>query len=159
MNIENIAVQNETKAQNIVNAVVTKKAQIDKFGRAYGTGRRKVSVARVWIKPGLGKLVVNGQDAKEYFKRDVLVIQATIPLVVTNTVEKFDIYSTVCGGGIVGQVGALRHGLSRALDNYEPILHHVALKKAGLLTRDSRMVESKKAGRKKARKSFQFVKR
>ena len=144
---------------NISTSVVTKKPKVDKLGRSYGTGRRKVAAARVWIKPGCGKISVNGRDIKEYFKRETLFIHATTPLAVTNNLEKFDIYCTVAGGGIAGQAGALRHGLARALDNYEPVLYHTILKKFKLLTRDSRMVESKKYGKHKARRSTQFIKR
>lgn len=143
----------------VVDNIVNKTPKLDRLGRAYGTGRRKVSAARVWIKPGSGKVTVNGRELKDYFKRDTLIIHAMRALDVTGNREKFDVYCTVAGGGISGQAGALRHGLGRALDNYDPVLYHVTLRKAGVLTRDSRAVESKKYGRHKARRSTQFVKR
>ena len=143
----------------IIDSVVHKEPKLDKFGRAYGTGRRKVSVARVWIKPGTGKVSVNGREIKEYFKRDTLIIHALKAFEVTENNNKFDIYCTVNGGGIAGQAGALRHGLARALDNFDHMLYHAKLRQAGVLTRDDRMVESKKYGRHKARRSTQFVKR
>lgn len=132
--------------------------KIDDLGRAYATGRRKVSSARVWIKPGTGKIVVNKKDITDYFTRPVLRMVVNQPFGVTSTIDKFDVYCTVKGGGLSGQAGAVRHGISRALDNYDPELH-TALKRGGFLTRDSRMVERKKYGKKKARKSFQFSKR
>jgi small subunit ribosomal protein S9 len=143
----------------IVDNIINKEPKLDKLGRAYGTGRRKVSAARVWIKPGTGKISVNGRDMKEYFKRDTLIIHAMEALDITANRDKFDVYCTISGGGISGQAGALRHGLGRALDNFDPTLYHVILRKAGVLTRDDRMVESKKYGRHKARRSTQFVKR
>ena len=143
----------------IVENVVHKEPKLDKLGRAYGTGRRKVSTARVWIKPGIGKISINGRDMKEYFKRDTLIIHAMKALDVTENRARFDVYCTIAGGGITGQAGALRHGLGRALDNFDPTLYHAILRQAGVLTRDDRMVESKKYGRHKARRSTQFVKR
>ena len=132
--------------------------KIDKFGKAYGTGRRKDAVARVWIKPGKGKIVINGREFEEYFPRPAHRTLLLQPLVETKTIGTFDLICTVKGGGITGQSGAIRHGLSRALDNYSPNLH-VLLSRAGYLTRDSRTVERKKYGQKKARKRFQFSKR
>ena len=131
---------------------------MDALGRAYATGRRKVATARVWIKPGTGKIVVNKEDISTYFARPVLRMIVNQPFATTNNLDKFDVYCTVQGGGLSGQAGAVRHGISRALDNFDPTLHTV-LKRGGFLTRDSRMVERKKYGKKKARKSFQFSKR
>src|SRR5882724_7262883 len=130
----------------------------DSKGRAYATGRRKESVARVWIKPGSGKITVNGRDEKTYFARPVLRMILRQPLIATNRDGQFDIIVTVQGGGLSGQAGAVRHGISRALVAYEPDLKP-ALKQKGFMTRDSRMVERKKYGRAKARRSFQFSKR
>src|ERR1700743_2978075 len=130
----------------------------DAQGRAYATGRRKESVARVWIKPGTGKIIVNGGDAPIYFARLLLRIILPQPLIATNRDGQFDVIVTVNGGGLPGQAGAVRHGISRALVNYEPRLR-AALKPAGFLTRDPRAVERKKYGRPKARRSFQFSKR
>jgi small subunit ribosomal protein S9 len=130
----------------------------DPFGRSYGTGRRKEAVARVWIKPGSGKVVVNGKDFSDYFSRSVLQTLIMQPLVAAGRVGVYDVWCTVCGGGLSGQAGAVRHGVSRALADYEPGLRSV-LKSAGMLTRDARTVERKKYGLMKARRSFQFSKR
>ena len=130
----------------------------DAKGRAYATGRRKESVARVWLKPGSGKITVNGRDEKTYFARPVLRMILRQPLIVTNRDGQFDVIVTVNGGGLSGQAGAVRHGISRALVHYEPDLR-AALKPGGFLTRDPRAVERKKYGRPKARRSFQFSKR
>jgi small subunit ribosomal protein S9 len=135
-----------------------KKANRDAKGRAYATGRRKDAVARVWIKPGLGRVTVNGKDEKIYFARPVLRMILRQPLVAANRDSQFDIIVTVSGGGLSGQAGAVRHGISRALVAYEPTLR-VALKPGGFLTRDPRVVERKKYGHPKARRSFQFSKR
>ena len=132
--------------------------KIDKQGRAYATGKRKDAVARVWIKPGAGKIVINTRDIEIYFARPVLRMLIQQPLVATNRGGQYDVTCTVSGGGLSGQAGAVRHGLSKALMNFEPELRSV-LKKGGFLTRDSRTVERKKYGRAKARKSFQFSKR
>jgi small subunit ribosomal protein S9 len=132
--------------------------KIDKQGRAYATGKRKNAVARVWIKPGAGKIVINTREIAVYFARPVLRMLIQQPLVATNRGEQFDVVCTVSGGGLSGQAGAVRHGLSKALMNYEPDLRG-ALKKGGFLTRDSRVVERKKYGKAKARRSFQFSKR
>lgn len=132
--------------------------KIDAQGRAYGTGRRKNAVARVWVKPGSGKITVNGRDVEQYFARPVLRMILNQVFEVTEREGQFDVVATVTGGGLSGQAGAVRHGLSRALNNYEPALRP-ALKKAGFLTRDSRVVERKKYGKAKARRSFQFSKR
>jgi len=130
----------------------------DEFGRAYATGKRKNAVARVWIKPGNGKIEVNGRDSPVYFARPVLRMLLNQPFVVTNRLGQFDVWCTVKGGGLSGQAGAVRHGISRALVFYEPGLRPI-LKHGGFITRDSRVVERKKYGKAKARRSFQFSKR
>ncbi|EAQ26565.1 MULTISPECIES: 30S ribosomal protein S9 [unclassified Roseovarius] len=132
--------------------------QRDSLGRSYATGKRKDAVARVWIKPGSGKVVVNGKPMKEYFARPVLQMILKQPFTVSGTEDQFDVMATVAGGGLSGQAGAVKHGVSKALQLYDPSLRG-ALKAAGFLTRDSRVVERKKYGRAKARKSFQFSKR
>ena len=136
--------------------VHTKK--VDAQGRAYATGKRKNAVARVWLKPGVGKITVNTKDFEKYFARPVLQMLLKQPLRAANRVDQFDVIATVTGGGLSGQAGAVRHGISKALTYYEPELRPV-LKKGGFLTRDSRVVERKKYGRVKARRSFQFSKR
>lgn len=148
---ENVEVQENTSEP--------RKPVVDKHGRAYGTGRRKDASARVWIKPGSGKIVVNGSAFSDYFKRPVLRMLINQPFEATDNAKKFDVVCTVAGGGLSGQAGAVRHGISRALDNFNPEVNHVTLRRDGFLTRDSRVVERKKYGRKKARKSFQFSKR
>ena len=130
----------------------------DTLGRSYATGRRKNAIARVWIKPGKGEIMVNGKRVGQYFARPVLRMLITQPFLVADRYNQFDVYCTVNGGGLSGQAGALRHGISRALTYYEPELRSI-LKIAGFLTRDSRVVERKKYGRAKARRSFQFSKR
>ena len=130
----------------------------DSLGRAYATGRRKNAVARVWLKPGKGDIVVNGKKVVTYFARPVLRMLITQQFLVADRYNQFDVNCTVVGGGLSGQAGAVRHGISRALTNYEPELRGI-LKVAGFLTRDPRVVERKKYGRVKARKSFQFSKR
>jgi small subunit ribosomal protein S9 len=132
--------------------------KLDKQGRAYATGKRKDAVARVWIKPGSGKIVVNTRTVEVYFARPVLRMMIQQPFVASNRAGQYDVICTVSGGGLSGQAGALRHGVSRALTYFEPDLRGV-LKKGGFLTRDSRVVERKKYGKKKARRSFQFSKR
>ena len=132
--------------------------KLDKQGRAYATGKRKDAVARVWVKPGGGKIVVNTREIDAYFARPVLRMLIKQPLVATNRAGQYDVICTVSGGGLSGQAGAVRHGLSKALMSYEPDLRG-ALKRGGFLTRDSRVVERKKYGRAKARRSFQFSKR
>lgn len=132
--------------------------QKDSLGRSYGTGRRKNSVARVWIKPGSGKVSVNGCTFEKYFARETHRMIITQPFEATKTIGQFDIICTVLGGGHTGQAGAIRHGLARALDRFEPELH-IALRHGGYLTRDPRVVERKKYGKHKARKSTQFSKR
>ena len=130
----------------------------DKLGRSYATGKRKDAVARVWVKPGSGKVVINGKDINAYFARPVLQMILKQPFTVANVEGQFDVYATVAGGGLSGQAGAVKHGISKALQLYEPSLRR-ALKAAGFLTRDSRVVERKKYGKPKARRSFQFSKR
>ncbi len=132
--------------------------KLDKLGRAYATGKRKDAVARVWIKPGKGVVIVNTKPIDTYFARPVLRMILRQPLEVANRVDQYDITVTVHGGGLSGQAGAVRHGLSKALTYYEPELR-APLKREGFLTRDPRVVERKKYGRKKARRSFQFSKR
>ena len=132
--------------------------QRDKLGRSYATGKRKDAVARVWIKPGSGKVSVNGKEMAVYFARPVLQMILRQPFTVAGVDGQFDVMATVAGGGLSGQAGAVKHGISKALQLYEPSLR-AALKAAGFLTRDSRVVERKKYGKAKARKSFQFSKR
>ncbi|WP_378942943.1 30S ribosomal protein S9 [Mesorhizobium sp. ANAO-SY3R2] len=132
--------------------------KLDKSGRAYATGKRKDAIARVWVKPGSGKIIVNGKEFAAYFARPVLQMILNQPIVAANRVGQYDIVATVVGGGLSGQAGAVRHGISKALTYYEPALRGV-LKKGGFLTRDSRTVERKKYGKAKARRSFQFSKR
>ncbi|MCB2112710.1 MAG: 30S ribosomal protein S9 [Parvularculaceae bacterium] len=137
---------------------IVREPKIDKQGRSYATGKRKTAVARVWIKPGAGRITVNGKEHADYFGRPVLQMIIKQPLVAAERNDQFDIVCTVSGSGPSGQAGAVRHGIARALTYYEPGLRAV-LKKGGFLTRDSRAVERKKYGRKKARRSFQFSKR
>ena len=132
--------------------------KLDKSGRAYATGQRKDAIARVWVKPGSGKIIVNDKEFAAYFARPVLQMILKQPILATNRDGQFDIIATVAGGGLSGQAGAVRHGISKALTYYEPGLRTV-LKKGGFLTRDSRTVERKKYGKAKARRSFQFSKR
>jgi small subunit ribosomal protein S9 len=131
---------------------------LDKQGRAYATGRRKDAVARVWIKPGSGKIVVNGRDQEVYFARPTLRLVIDQPFQIAERAGQYDVIATVKGGGLSGQAGAVKHGISQALTKFEPALRAV-VKAAGFLTRDSRVVERKKYGKAKARKSFQFSKR
>ncbi|EJF81743.1 RRP-S9 [Candidatus Bartonella washoeensis] len=132
--------------------------KLDSQGRAYATGKRKDAVARVWVKPGSGKIIINGKEFDKYFARPVLRMILRQPIVATKRDTQFDIVATVAGGGLSGQAGAVRHGISKALTYYEPELRTI-LKKGGFLTRDSRVVERKKYGKAKARRSFQFSKR
>jgi small subunit ribosomal protein S9 len=132
--------------------------KLDAQGRAYATGKRKNAVARVWLKPGKGKITVNGKEFGAYFARPVLQMILRQPIIAANRDGQYDITATVTGGGLSGQAGAVRHGLSKALTYYEPSLRAI-LKKGGFLTRDSRVVERKKYGKAKARRSFQFSKR
>ena len=130
----------------------------DKLGRSYATGKRKNAVARVWVKPGSGKVVVNGKEMAVYFARPVLQMILKQPFTIANVEGQFDVFATVAGGGLSGQAGAVKHGITKALQLYEPALRG-ALKAAGFLTRDSRVVERKKYGKANARRSFQFSKR
>jgi len=146
----------ETQGPQI--AAVLREQQLDKQGRAYATGRRKDAVARVWLKPGSGKIVVNGRDQEVYFARPTLRLIINQVFDVTERRGQYDVTATVKGGGLSGQAGAVRHGISQALTRYEPGLR-VAVKREGFLTRDPRVVERKKYGKAKARRSFQFSKR
>ena len=132
--------------------------QRDNLGRAYATGKRKDAVARVWVKPGSGKITVNGKEMNVYFARPVLQMILRQPFDIAGVANQYDVYSTVAGGGLSGQAGAVKHGISKALQLHEPSLR-AALKAAGFLTRDPRVVERKKYGKAKARRSFQFSKR
>ncbi|MGI9422351.1 MAG: 30S ribosomal protein S9 [Hyphomicrobiaceae bacterium] len=132
--------------------------KLDPHGRAYATGKRKDAIARVWIKPGSGRIQINNREFDKYFARPVLQMLLKQPLQLVERLDQYDIQATVKGGGLSGQAGAVRHGISKALTHYEPDLRP-ALKKGGFLTRDSRTVERKKYGRRKARRSFQFSKR
>ena len=138
--------------------VIVREPKIDELGRSYATGKRKDAVARVWIKPGAGKVVVNGREVTTYFARPVLQMLVQQPFDVAERSGQYDVFCTVKGGGLSGQAGAVKHGISKALTYYEPVLRGV-LKKEGFLTRDSRVVERKKYGKRKARRSFQFSKR
>ena len=146
------------KAPEAQAAQAENRPKIDKQGRAYATGKRKDAVARVWLKPGPGRISINGKEEKVYFARPVLRMIVRQPLVAAARDGQFDIICTVAGGGLSGQAGAVRHGISKALIAYEPSLRPV-LKQGGFLTRDPRAVERKKYGRPKARRSFQFSKR
>ncbi len=156
--MEGISAVAETTATPATAEVKKAEPKIDALGRAYATGRRKDAVARVWIKPGSGRVTVNGREQESYFARPVLRMILRQPFDVTERKDQFDIICTVKGGGLSGQAGAVRLGISRALVNFEPALRP-ALKKAGFLTRDARIVERKKYGKAKARRSFQFSKR
>jgi small subunit ribosomal protein S9 len=139
-------------------AAVIREQEIDAQGRSYATGRRKDAVARVWLKPGTGKIVVNGRDQEVYFARPSLRLVINQPFGITERTGQYDVIATVKGGGLSGQAGAVKHGIAQALSKYEPTLRS-AVKAEGFLTRDSRVVERKKYGKAKARKSFQFSKR
>ena len=132
--------------------------ELDQHGRAYATGRRKDAVARVWIKPGKGTITINGKEQETYFARPTLRLVINQPFAITDREGQYDVIATVRGGGLSGQAGAVKHGISQALTKYEPALRGT-VKAAGFLTRDSRVVERKKYGRAKARRSFQFSKR
>ena len=154
---EEAAVQ-DLQSLGTVATEAKREQKLDAQGRAYGTGRRKESVARVWVKRGKGKITVNGKLQEQYFGRQTHLLVLNQPFLVANRVGEFDVICTVVGGGLSGQAGAIRHGISRALDNFEPALH-TPLKKAGFLTRDARQVERKKVGKHKARRSKQWAKR
>lgn len=147
-----------SEAAVAVEAAISREPVRDELGRSYATGKRKDAVARVWIKPGSGKVVVNGREMAKYFARPVLQMVLRQPFTVAGVEGEFDVMATVKGGGLSGQAGAVKHGISKALQLYEPSLR-APLKAAGFLTRDSRVVERKKYGRRKARRSFQFSKR
>ena len=136
----------------------TRKSVKDKQGRSYATGKRKDAIARVWIMPGKGNITINSKSIDEYFARPVLKMVINQPFAITNRENEFDVICTVKGGGLSGQAGAIKHGISKALNEYEPELRTV-LKQAGFLTRDDRVVERKKYGKAKARRSYQFSKR
>ena len=148
------------ESQNVVtnSEPVQRVQKLDAQGRAYATGKRKSSVSRVWIKGGSGKITINGKDQNEYFSRAVLRMIISEPFKVASREGQYEVFCTVRGGGLSGQAGAIKHGISKALDAYEPELHTI-LKQVGFLTRDSRVVERKKYGRRKARRRFQFSKR
>jgi len=150
----------ETLAEQpmVVEAAAPAEPKIDDLGRSYATGRRKNAIARVWLKRGSGKVTVNGRDVSSYFARPVLQMVLRQPFEVAERVDEFDVIATVVGGGLSGQAGAVRHGISRALTYFEPGLRPV-LKAGGFMTRDPRVVERKKYGKAKARRSFQFSKR
>ncbi|EMD84098.1 30S ribosomal protein S9 [Pacificimonas flava] len=148
----------ESYDPNSVNAAPLREKQVDQYGRSYATGRRKDAVARVWLKPGSGKITVNGKDQGKYFARPTLRLIINQPFEIAQRKGQYDIVATVSGGGLSGQAGAVKHGISQALTRMEPELRS-AIKQAGFLTRDSRVVERKKYGRAKARRSFQFSKR
>ena len=156
--LQSLADLNRSNVESPENAAPVHVQKLDSLGRAYATGKRKDAVARVWIKPGTGQVVVNGRTIEVYFARPVLRMILRQPLQVAGRVDQYDIMVSVHGGGLSGQAGAVRHGLSKALTYFEPELR-APLKREGFLTRDSRVVERKKYGRKKARRSFQFSKR
>ena len=145
-------------AAPVVSTMPLREQILDAYGRAYATGRRKDAVARVWIKPGSGKITINGRDQEVYFARPTLRLVINQPFGIADRTGAYDVICTVKGGGLSGQAGAVKHGISQALTKYEPVLR-AAVKAAGFLTRDSRTVERKKYGKAKARKSFQFSKR
>ena len=153
--LEDLGTSTVAPAVNLAPVHVQK---LDAQGRAYATGKRKNAVARVWIKPGKGSVVINGREFARYFARPVLQLIVKQPIVATDRNDQYDVVVTVAGGGLSGQAGAVRHGISKALNYFEPGLRPI-LKKGGFLTRDSRVVERKKYGKAKARKSFQFSKR
>lgn len=146
------------RPQAPVEAAPLREQQLDKYGRAYATGRRKDAIARVWLKPGSGKIVINGREQEVYFARPTLRLVINQPFDVADRQGQYDVVATVVGGGLSGQAGAVKHGIAQALSRYEPTLRTV-VKQAGFLTRDPRVVERKKYGRAKARRSFQFSKR
>ena len=144
--------------ENSENDMILPEKEVDDLGRSYATGKRKDAVARVWLKQGPGNIIINGKSSDDYFARPVLRMLISQPLVASDRKEQFDVICSVTGGGLSGQAGAVRHGISKALVLFEPELKKV-LKSGGFLTRDSRVVERKKYGRRKARRSFQFSKR
>ena len=153
-----VADEVEAPAAPAAPAAPLREQELDAFGRAYATGRRKDAVARVWVKPGTGKITINGRDQEVYFARPTLRLIINQPFDITDRTGQYDVIATVKGGGLSGQAGAVKHGISQALSKFEPVLRST-VKAAGFLTRDSRVVERKKYGRAKARRSFQFSKR
>ena len=147
-----------SKTEKSENDMILPEKEVDDLGRSYATGKRKDAVARVWLKQGSGNITVNGKSSDDYFARPVLRMLINQPLISAERKEQFDVVCSVTGGGLSGQAGAVRHGISKALILFEPELKRV-LKSGGFLTRDSRVVERKKYGRRKARRSFQFSKR
>ena len=147
-----------SKTEENENDMILPEKEVDDFGRSYATGKRKDAVARVWLKQGPGNITINGKSSDDYFARPVLRMLINQPLIASERKEQFDVVCSVTGGGLSGQAGAVRHGISKALVLFEPELKKV-LKSGGFLTRDSRVVERKKYGRRKARRSFQFSKR
>ena len=147
-----------SKIEKNENDMILPEKEVDDFGRSYATGKRKDAVARVWLKQGPGNITINGKSSDDYFARPVLRMLINQPLIASERKEQFDVVCSVTGGGLSGQAGAVRHGISKALVLFEPELKKV-LKSGGFLTRDSRVVERKKYGRRKARRSFQFSKR
>lgn len=143
----------------VANDAPKREPKRDGQGRAYGTGRRKDAIARVWVKPGRGNITVNGKGQGDYFARHTHLLIINQPFLIAKCVNQFDVFCTVVGGGLSGQAGAVRHGISRALSVYDPANYRASLKKAGFLTRDSRVVERKKVGLHKARRSKQWAKR
>ena len=156
--IDTVEVAEAVAAEPVQFEAPLREQQLDKFGRAYATGRRKDAIARVWLKPGSGKILVNGRDQETYFARPTLRLVINQPFGITDRSGQYDVVATVKGGGLSGQAGAVLHGIAQALTRFEPVLR-TTVKRAGFLTRDSRVVERKKYGRAKARKSFQFSKR
>ncbi|MCJ8191935.1 30S ribosomal protein S9 [Sphingomicrobium aestuariivivum] len=152
------AVEGETVEAPVVEEAPLREQELDQYGRAYATGRRKDAVARVWVKPGSGKITINGRDQAVYFARPTQRLVINQPFGITDRAGQYDVIATVKGGGLSGQAGAVLHGIAQALAKYEPALR-TTVKRAGFLTRDSRVVERKKYGRAKARRSFQFSKR
>ncbi len=146
------------QAPSLQNEAVLREQKLDAQGRAYGTGKRKNAIARVWVKPGKGVITINGKTQDAYFARPVLRMMINQPFRITDREGQYDVVCTVTGSGLSGQAGAVRHGISKALSDFEPALRP-ALKHAGFMTRDSRVVERKKYGKAKARRSFQFSKR
>ena len=146
------------QSENSENDMILPEKEVDDLGRSYATGKRKDAVAREWLKQGPGNIIINGKSSDDYFARPVLRMLISQPLVASDRKEQFDVICSVTGGGLSGQAGAVRHGISKALVLFEPELKKV-LKSGGFLTRDSRVVERKKYGRRKARRSFQFSKR
>jgi small subunit ribosomal protein S9 len=155
---ESAAPEADAGFKPVVSNAPLREQELDKQGRAYATGRRKDAVARVWVKPGTGKIVINGREQEVYFARPTLRLVINQPFGITDRAGQYDVVATVKGGGLSGQAGAVKHGIAQALSKYEPALR-ATVKAAGFLTRDPRVVERKKYGRAKARRSFQFSKR